>query len=450
MAAMANERVSATAALALVLGSAILAMCAAPVRPPAVLKAPPLPVPELLLPDRAGEPRLWGAAGLTRFFAALRRTEEKQTAAPLRVVQIGDSHTAADAFSGRLREAFQNRYGGAGRGWLPAGVPFKYYNPRLVSVAEEGWRHQGPTNGAPPEALGLDALVAVNDGRRADMTLRSTDPAGFDRLAVEYLAQPEGGDLTVAVDHGPSVRVVTAAALSHVERKIVWQGRAGRAVELATEGGAPVAVIGWTVERGGPGVIYENHGVIGARASLLGRMDPAALGVELGDSRPALLVVAFGTNEGFDDAFDRRAYAAMFRDNVARLQLLAPQAAVLIVGPPDGNRSGKGCAAGERRSAACAPEAGVGDACAWHEPPYLAAVRETQKAVAGRAGWAFWDWSLAMGGACSMHRFFRRAPPWAFADHVHLNRDGYAATADVLFFDLVSAYERWRASAVGS
>ncbi len=55
-----------------------------------------------------------------------------------------------------------------------------------------------------------------------------------------------------------------------------------------------------------------------------------------------------------------------------------------------------------------------------------------------------------MGGACSIHHFLVREPPWAFPDHVHLNKDGYAATADVLFFDLINAYERWKASVVGS
>jgi hypothetical protein len=46
-----------------------------------------------------------------------------------------------------------------------------------------------------------------------------------------------------------------------------------------------------------------------------------------------------------------------------------------------------------------------------------------------------------------MHRLFLRDPPLAFADHVHLNGAGYAATADVLFFDLINAYEDWKRGA---
>ena len=39
------------------------------------------------------------------------------------ILQIGDSHTANDSFSGRMRELFQARFGDAGRGVLPPGVP---------------------------------------------------------------------------------------------------------------------------------------------------------------------------------------------------------------------------------------------------------------------------------------------------------------------------------------
>jgi hypothetical protein len=35
----------------------------------------------------------------------------------------------------------------------------------------------------------------------------------------------------------------------------------------------------------------------------------------------------------------------------------------------------------------------------------------------------------------------------SLASHVHLNGAGYAATADVLFFDLINAYEDWKRSA---
>src|SRR5947207_12055989 len=115
--------------------------------------------------------RLSSPASLEKFFAALDGLEEKRATAPVRIVQIGDSHTANDAFSGRMREALQRRFGSAGRGWLPAGIPFKYYQPRLVTVTETGWRNIGAAEDALAAAIGLDAAVVRSDHLDAQMTL---------------------------------------------------------------------------------------------------------------------------------------------------------------------------------------------------------------------------------------------------------------------------------------
>lgn len=409
--------------------------------------APPLATPGLLTAERVNDRRLSTPAGLRPFFLALQRLEKGQSAKPVRVLQIGDSHTAADAFSGRMREALQNRFGAAGRGWLPAGVPFKYYNPRLVSVSATGWRHLGSTNGAPPEGLGLDAGVAESQRPGALMTLTSGEAEGFDRFAVEFLAQPNGGELSVRLDGRAPIRVSTAAPAFRVERREIPVGTAAHGLELGVSGASPVQLIGWAVERRVPGLIYENHGTIGAKVTLLGRMSPAVVAHELADSRPALLIIAFGTNEGFEEILDLHRYTADFRDNVAVLHRMAPQAAILVLGPPDGNRVDQACLRGEREG--CVADTSAPDACTWREPSNLAAVRRIQQTVAAEEGWAFWDWSQAMGGACSMHRFFVRDLPWAFPDHVHLNKLGYAATADVLFFDLIGEYERWKKNRPG-
>ena len=403
----------------------------------------PLPPPALLAADAAGDRRLSSPAGLRPFFAALEQLERKPPAKPVRILQIGDSHTANDAFSGRMREALQARFGAAGRGWLPAGIPFKYFRPRLVSVAELGWRHLGPADVAPAEAIGIDATVAVSEQRGAQMTLVSSEPEGFNRLAIEFLAQPQGGTLSIRIDQRRPIQVSTAAPTTRAMRRDFPLGADAHEVELSTIDEAPVQLIGWATERHRAGVIYENHGTIGATVDLLGRMSPATLSSELSDSRPALMVIAFGTNEGFLETLDLQRYRARFRDQVRALRRKAPQAAILVLGPLDGNQLDKSCPPGEGEAANAI------DPCAWREPRNLAAVRRVQKAVAAEQGWAFWDWSQAMGGPGSMHRLVVRDPPLAYPDHVHLNKFGYAATADVLFSDLISAYERWRKSHAG-
>src|SRR5215510_1393561 len=43
---------------------------------------------------------------------------------PVHIIQWGDSHTAADDFTGGLRDQFQQRFGNGGSGFSVAGRPF--------------------------------------------------------------------------------------------------------------------------------------------------------------------------------------------------------------------------------------------------------------------------------------------------------------------------------------
>ena len=59
---------------------------------------------------------------LSRFFSALAKVEAHQPGKTVTILHLGDSHIAADRFSGDLREQFQSRFGDAGRGMLMPGL----------------------------------------------------------------------------------------------------------------------------------------------------------------------------------------------------------------------------------------------------------------------------------------------------------------------------------------
>ena len=373
---------------------------------------------------------------LSPFFAVLGSLDGNAARQPVRVLQIGDSHTANDSLSGRLRDRLQARFGSAGRGWLPAGIPFKYYRPHLVTVTESGWQHVKPSDHA-GLALGLDASAAISQPADAVMTVEGTEPLGFDRLAVEFLTQPNGASFTVSLDGGAPLRVPTDAAAPTIKRVDLTPDHPARRAELRAAEQTPVVLLGWAAERRSAGIIYENHGTIGATVGLLDQMTPEAVSFELTERRPALIIVAFGTNEGFDNDLDPDRYTGRFRAAVEALRQRAGGTAMLILGPPDGNRADRGC-----------PPDPCGAAttnCSWREPPKLAVVRDIQRRVAAQHGWAYWDWFGAMGGTCSIDRMTGANPPLAMPDHVHLSTPGYQAMADLLFADLMRSYEIWKA-----
>jgi lysophospholipase L1-like esterase len=390
-------------------------------RPPApVLQAAP-PVARVTAAGRD--------APLTRLFWAL--DDLRHGGPPVVALQLGDSHTANDSFSGEMRARLQARFGNAGRGPLQPGIPFPWYRPGAVHVEQSGFAAVSALNPANPGPFGT-AAVRQHAGGVADATLTATDGLPIDAASVEFYAQPGGGHVQVSASPAPA-RVISTNGEAGAFWADVPVAPGSSAMNLHAVGDGPVDWLGWSVARAAPGVIYANLGIPSATVDLLDRWDAVIAQAEFARWQPRLIVLAFGTNEGFRDKLDPAAYEQAFTDKLAFLQRAAPGAAIVVMGPPDGQRRR---ARRHPESAAC--EAG------WAIPANLPLVRELIRTAAARAGAYYWDWSAAMGGPCGMARMVHQVPPLAMPDHVHMRTPGYEATADALFDTLMQAYDRYR------
>jgi lysophospholipase L1-like esterase len=402
---------------------------------------------------------------LRSFFQALADLESGRRSQPVVIVQLGDSHTAGDVFSGRLRELFQRRFGDAGRGYLAPGVPFDYYRPADVEASQsEGWE---VANSLRRDAVGPFGIAGHRvETDQAGETMRlSHMGGGFAQASILVLRQPDGGSIEVLVDGESVGQVDTAGSARELTRIAVpIEGRA-QALSLRTvDEGAPVDVLGWSLEERGTGIVYDALGVGGATISVVGNWDPTIVAEELGWRDPDLVILAYGTNEGFDDDLEPARYRAAFSRQLNMIEAAAPDAALLIVGPPDANRRLSVCRPDDEEAEdplgeVCAPlsaseavayaevfnEDAEGEACRWHPPPNLERVRAVQRQVAGAEGAYFWDWSRVMGGECGANRWATAEPPLAYGDRVHLRGAGYARSADALFDTLMAQYAGWQA-----
>ena len=235
------------------------------------------------------------------------------------------------------------------------------------------------------------------------MTIDSTEPAGFDRFAVEFLTQPNGAAFTVAVDGGAPIRVSTAAAVAAIRRFDLPLDRPARRVELRADRAAAGRAARLDRRAPGAGVIYENHGTIGATVGLLDQMTPRGGVVRAGRAAAGAADRRVRHQRGVRRrSRPRTATRRASQGNVEALRRAAHGAPVLVLGPPDGNRVDARLHAPRR--------AASGDDCAWREPAKLAAVRDIQRRVAAQQGWAYWDWFGAMGGTCSIDRMSRGRP----------------------------------------
>jgi lysophospholipase L1-like esterase len=384
------------------------------------------------IPDAEAVAKPGPTGPLIPLFRGLRGLESKTRTTPVVLLQIGDSHTANDSFSGRLREQFQARFGDAGRGVLHPGVPFKYYRPDRVAAVSTGWALARAGRAA--GRMGIAGLRQHADGPAA-MTLSSADPADQTNVSLEFLAQPGGGSVDIASTTGWRTRVSTNAAAPGPQWVTLPKGAGGGEITVNAVGDAPVDMLSWTAERDRPGVTVSNLGTIGATVDLLLQMDPALVRQELTRISPSVILVAFGTNEAFGNGTDAASYRERFNQALRMLRAAAPSAGIVVLGPPD---SAKRTHKGFEGHTTC------GDPH-WEQSPRLALVLDIQREVAARENLFFWDWQAAMGGACSINRWATTRPPMAAADHVHLLRSGYQATADVLFQALMEGYEKYKA-----
>ncbi len=368
---------------------------------------------------------------LAAVFAALAETEAGTRDRPVHILQLGDSHTAGDRITGKLRVDLQRRFGRGGRGVMPPGVPYDGYAPYQATVAQRGWVMETaplqPPAGAPTPRTGLAGVRAI--GTRDAVMGFELEPGG-EATAVGVCGRSGADRRGVVVEAGGVGRELDLGdGADEVCRELRFPG-AMRSVRLTALGeGAVIDSV--RLDGAARGVTVSNLGRVGASMRDLAARDEATVAAELAAASPDLVVIAFGTNDGFDDALDGAAYEALLRGQIARLRRLAPGAALMLLGAPDALRGGAtgGCSADGMRA----------------PPPKLAVVRDVQRRVAADLGVAFWDWHGRMGGDCSADRLALRAEPLMRGDRVHFTSAGADWIGGILSGDLTGAYDRWKA-----
>lgn len=369
---------------------------------------------------------------LAPWFARLAQARPAPGVPPVHVLQIGDSHTAGDAITGAWRDLLQARAGDGGRGVLAPGRPYAGYLTRGITASmSPGW-HVAATFGTGwPETtpLGLSSYSLTSTAPGATMALTADPGRTFDRFVVCTVTGPDAGSLIVRFGDGMTEQMVLAAPEAAPRCATIRTLAPQTSVTLTAPDG-PVMVTSWAVFSDNGGIVLSNLGVIGAQLAHFGRTDDALLAEELRAYAPDLIVLAFGTNEGFAPRLDAAAYEATLRGQLARLQQLAPGVPLLLLGPPDAlSRSPALRANGPNTRADCRG--------ALFAPPALDAVRQVQRKVAGDLGVAWWDWQARMGGPCAAARWVESG--LMRPDHVHFRTAGGALVARALHDDLERA-----------
>jgi len=352
-------------------------------------------------------------AALVPFFERLYRHQQGQAAGNLHILHFGDSHTAADEWTGFLRALFQNRFGDGGSGYSYAGKPWNSYRRLdLRSSASRGWYSDGLAGRQGDGLYGLGG-VSITTSRAGETVLLE---ASCDSLELIYLQQPGGGQLAFH-DNGSAVeRISTDGVLSAGYFRYSCSPGPHRFL-IRTAENRPARLFGWVAEQG-RGVTYETLGINGAQAAIVFNWEENLHATLVGRRDPALIVLAYGTNEAGDKDWTLENYRAMFASLIHRFRKASPSASILVIGPPDRftRVRGKG----------------------WQPYDNVDRIIQAQRDAALGTGCAFLDLRAKMGGKGAMRGWVQSG--LAQADYVHLTAPGYRILGGALFQDLMENY----------
>lgn len=362
-----------------------------------------------------------GVLPLPRFYAAANALAAGTRQDHVRVVWLGDSHTAADLWTGAVRSRLVAKLGSGGPGFVHAGWGDNKYRHEGVRVdtvlkwsiapvpypktkrEDDGVFGLGGVRLSPVEGDARASVEVLSSGAPRgealtwDVAYREGDGAGALRAhlgGAETLLRPTDDE------PGPG-------GIRH--HKLRSAGNAGK-LELSIASGRP-QLFGVVVEGDKPGLVLDTVGLNGARLATFLAWEPDAWSAELARRKPELVVIAFGTNESSDVDPKPERYEGQLVALVGRIRRGAPEADCLVVLPMD--RGGT------------------------EFKPRLAAITRGLEAGAKKLSCATWSALGAMGGPGSMEAWSHESPPRSGADGVHLTPKGYAYLGERLAKDLI-------------
>jgi lysophospholipase L1-like esterase len=409
------------------------------------------------------------AGTLDAVYKSLAAAERGDASGRTLLLFFGDSHTAGDSMTSRLRATLQSRFGDGGRGLVAAGrPPTRHYYQRDVRYGASGsWKASVGGHRGDAEPFGIDGLRVFGDRKGSQLWVETCPDcqAGTSvaQLEILYYAAPDHGVLRYRVDDGAWQQLATKTQPiepPHPARTVVTVPDGPHKLLLEHGGQGPLDLFGVVMERTHPGVIVDSLGVVGRRLGSLRSWDWSIIGEQLSTRDPRLVVLQYGTNEADDPDLDLEQLAKYYDETILRIRSAAPTASILILGPPDmgAREAGKACDkpprpsrapprvtdSGGRPRTGTPPDAGVIPECEWKTPNVLGRIIAVEHAAALRNHVAFFDTFAAMGGGDRMHEWVLAEPKVAYKDHVHFTDVGYQRWADLLSGALLAEYDRWR------
>ena len=144
--------------------------------------------------ERRAETPVAQPGALAPVFEQLYRLNAGPERQPVHMIHFGDSHTAADEWTGGLRDLLKGRFGDGGSGFSLAGRPFRGYRRfDIRGGATPLWKAEGLRTGSGDGYFGLGG-VSISAARAGQSVYIDTE---CNYLEIHFLQQPGGGEVAL-------------------------------------------------------------------------------------------------------------------------------------------------------------------------------------------------------------------------------------------------------------
>lgn len=352
---------------------------------------------------------------LAPFYDELDELAAGQRQRSVRVLWLGDSHTAADFMTDVVRRRFAADFGWPAAGFVRVGL--SGYRHGSVGIEVSGKWRKAPILPAQRTRV-LDGVFGYGGIRTipesgASVTIKQPRERAGQAL-VYTLAFRAGPESSLSVRVGDDERVVQGSGRPE---QVSFEAPLGEPIRVAHRSGVP-EVFGLFVDTVVTQLVLDTVGIDGARLATTLAWEPEQFVSAVRERSPSLVVLAYGTNEVFDQTRVSH-YAEHLEQLVTLLRRAIPDVSCLVLGPPD------------------AP--GVSEATR----PRVVEITNVEREAAARLGCAFFSLYEAMGGEGSFRRWAATHPGLARGDGIHFTIAGYqklgALVADALLGPAVAA-----------
>ncbi len=399
------------------------------------------------------------STALNKFFMALRELSSTQL---VRVLHYGDSQIEGDRISSYLRNRLQQRFGGCGVGMVPL-LDVVGSRMSIAQYSDPEWQKLfAYSNGFKKSQVDSYGVMgaAFKYGESAKAFRESYFPMKIDTIRdtaqhAIYVPRKVPGALVSYAElrrgypHDKQAQVIKLLYRNpQAPFQVAFQENFDSLEKVRIDTSSQFKVYTHRLKKdfdkltltfSGPspelyaasldcdrGVAIDNIPFRGSSGTDFTRMNSAVLGTQIKALNVRLIILQFGVNIVPYVQKDYSYYEHALYNQLKLFKQLAPDAALLVIGVSDMSRR---------------------ESSAYVSYPNIEAIRDAQRKAAFRAGAAFWDTYVAMGGKNSM-------PSWAFAkpalakqDFIHFTPKGAMIISEMLYKALINEYEKYRTAA---